>query len=326
MNWGCMRIQVRCPNPECGGLSEGGKAAYIKKGYYKPKHSKHKIPRYQCKVCLKSFSARTGHPLEGSRRPDLDEKVFELFCEGVTQRGIARLLGCNRGTVCGKIRNLSKRVPSLQRKLLSLSRSDVKIFQYDELETYHKTKLKPVSISIAIEPKTRVLVGLFAEQMPCKGKLQKISNEIYGKFKDLRDNAREKTLQNMKLTAITGKVHTDGATVLRKFFKNQTTFDHIPHKRRYHLKHKMDDYKPEINLRKEKYPLYGEGNPLWFVDFICAKLRARIAVLARRTWTTSKGISEIQDCLNLFLAYHNKLPVFKRYLDVHDFIGQISPK
>jgi hypothetical protein len=35
------------------------------------------------------------------------------------------------------------------------------------------------------------------------------------------------------------------------------------------------------------------------------KIRAGVAVMARKTWTTTKSIDKLQDKLDIFIAVHN---------------------
>ncbi len=38
----------------------------------------------------------------------------------------------------------------------------------------------------------------------------------------------------------------------------------------------------------------------------CAKIRAGVAVMARKTCTTTKSIEKLQDKLDIFIAVHNR--------------------
>jgi hypothetical protein len=51
----------------------------------------------------------------------------------------------------------------------------------------------------------------------------------------------------------------------------------------------------------------GTGNfgPMFSRNHTCAKIRAGVAVMARKTWTTTKSIDKLQDKLDIFIAVHN---------------------
>ena len=48
-----------CPNKDCSNHSGTPKDWYVKIGYYKPKNTNQKTPRYKCKSCGKSFLTHT---------------------------------------------------------------------------------------------------------------------------------------------------------------------------------------------------------------------------------------------------------------------------
>jgi hypothetical protein len=44
---------------------------------------------------------------------------------------------------------------------------------------------------------------------------------------------------------------------------------------------------------------------MFSLNHTCAKIRAGVAVMARKTWTTTKSIQKLQDKLDIFIAVHN---------------------
>jgi hypothetical protein len=49
----------------------------------------------------------------------------------------------------------------------------------------------------------------------------------------------------------------------------------------------------------------GNYDPMFSLNHTCAKMRAGVAVMARKTWTTTKSIDKLQDKLDIFIAVHN---------------------
>ena len=49
----------------------------------------------------------------------------------------------------------------------------------------------------------------------------------------------------------------------------------------------------------------GNYDPMFSLNHTCAKIRAGVAVMARKTWTTTKSIEKLQDKLDIFIAVHN---------------------
>jgi len=52
--------------------------------------------------------------------------------------------------------------------------------QFDDMETFEHTKCKPLSITLAVEEKTRRILDYQVSQMPAKGLLAEISRKKYG--------------------------------------------------------------------------------------------------------------------------------------------------
>jgi len=47
--------------------------------------------------------------------------------------------------------------------------------QFDDLETSEHTKCKPLSVALAVEPRSRKILAFSVSQMPSKGRLARIS-------------------------------------------------------------------------------------------------------------------------------------------------------
>ena len=74
----------------------------IKKGKIQTKKRGKKIQRFQCKNCKTLFTKRNFLNEYREKKPDLTEKVKQLYLEGMTFRGIARYLNCDYKTVIRK--------------------------------------------------------------------------------------------------------------------------------------------------------------------------------------------------------------------------------
>jgi hypothetical protein len=70
----------------------------------------------------------------------------------------------------------------------------VESFQFDDLETIEHTKCRPLSVTIAVEDKTRKILGFEVSQMPAKGHLARYSVKKYGYRKDERQFGIKKLL------------------------------------------------------------------------------------------------------------------------------------
>src|SRR5690606_19787786 len=53
--------------------------------------------------------------------------------------------------------------------------------QFDDLITTHHTKLKPLSVTVAVHPRSRLILHCEVSQIPAFGHLAKLSRKKYGK-------------------------------------------------------------------------------------------------------------------------------------------------
>ena len=122
-----------------------------------------------------------------------------FLCSGVSQRRIALILGISRTTVVRKFLFLGaaaqKKIP-----VLNKARSKSEILEFDDLETSEHTKMKPLSVTLAVESKTRFIRGFRVSQMPAKGLLAALSRKKYGKSEQIIGPAEEKSFLR-KLTS-----------------------------------------------------------------------------------------------------------------------------
>jgi len=134
----------RCPNPECQHHGNAPLGFFWHKGSYRTKHDRLDVPRYQCKGCKTTFSSRHGSPIAGQHKPQINEPLAKLLSSGVAQRRAAIVLGINKVTVARKFAWLAERARLAHVAALA------SYVQFDEMETFEHSKLKPLSISLAV--------------------------------------------------------------------------------------------------------------------------------------------------------------------------------
>src|SRR5579872_2258096 len=167
-----------------------------KAGIFIRKSDRRKVQRFKNKHCSHSFSKATFQKCYRQKKRHLNGIIFKLYCSGVSLRRIARLLSINRKTVVRKIAFLAKIKKEQNLKKFS-SLSKIKRIQFDDLETIEHTKCKPLSVSLAVEPETRRILGFEVSQMPAKGHLASISVKKYGYREDKRSEGREKLFSKL---------------------------------------------------------------------------------------------------------------------------------
>jgi hypothetical protein len=167
--------------------------------------------------------------------------------------------------------------------------------QVDELETFHHTKCKPLSVVLVVNEKHRLLEAKVAE-MPAKGKLAAFSRKKYGFRKDERREKLSEALKSVrdKLSYPPSIIESDA----NPSYPGQFARYFFGVKFRQYNQSKKEKRRSRLheNLHKKEF------DPLFAVNHKCALLRRRINRLARRTWCTTKKPENLQLHLDLFLV------------------------
>jgi hypothetical protein len=85
-------------------------------------------------------------------------------------RRAARLLHITRSTVARKLKFLGGDARFLL-EAHNLEKPKAEVIEFDDMEAFEHTKCKPLSITLAVESKTRRILGIEVSQMPAKGRL-----------------------------------------------------------------------------------------------------------------------------------------------------------
>lgn len=269
--------------------------AVIYSGTFLRKSDHQKIQRYYCKGCKKSFSTESLSPLKYQKKRHLNEIVFSLFASGNSQRRIAKLIQINRKTAVRKFIFLGKVCLKDIEDKKHLPQKIKNDLIFDDMETFEHTKLKPLSITMAVENKTRFILGFRVSSMKAKGLLSKKSVKKYG----IRKDERHKNLHRLLLD-------------LKQISKDPPCIktDMNPHYI-YPVK-KNFPQSVHLTFKGRKPSSIGQGelktggfDPIFSFNHTAAMLRANINRLFRRTWNTTKK----QECLNyhiaIYIFYHN---------------------
>ena len=267
-----------------------------KSGFFRRSSDSRIIQRYYCKKCTKYFSNASFHSAKYQKKRQLNYKLRALLCSGVSLRRSAQLLHVSRTTIKRKFQFLGSeaKIKLHQNNLLHHPVSEV---QFDDQETFEHTKCKPLSITLAVDGKTRRILGFEVSRMPAKGHLTKIAFKKYGKRQDERSLGRARLFQTLKALVKPDAV-----------FKS----DENPH---YPLDLKRAFPKSTHEAFKgERGSIVGQGelkkvrfDPLFSLNHTCAMTRANMNRLFRRTWCTTKLPERLTDHFAIYADYHNSL-------------------
>lgn len=214
-----------------------------------------------------------------------------MLVEGNSLRGIGRTLGLTYNNTYKKFLWFKKLVAAEKLKL----RHHAEELQFDELESIHHTKCKPLSLILVANEKYQLLAAKVAE-VPAKGRLAEFSRRKYG----LRKNERTQKLHEAFTEVLEGlvapplRIKSDAHPVYRKIveehFSNCVYEQHIrkPDKRK--LQERLHE-----KLHKKQF------DPIFLINHTCARLRDRTRRLARRNWCTTKKVENLQLHLDIYV-------------------------
>lgn len=284
-------MKRQCPDSEC--LSK----LVVRRGIYFRRSDGQWIQRYFCRKCTRSFSSGTRLSCYRQKKRKLNHPLGLLLVSGVSQRRAAVLLRINRKTVVRKFRFLAQEARLKQSAWLrTLEASPVTAVQFDDLETSEHTKCKPLSVALAVEPRSRKILGFQVSSMPAKGHLSALARKKYGDRPDYRGRGWHALFSSLKPVVAP---YADWLS------------DENPHYSR-HLKlhHPGACYRTTPGRRG---CVAGQGelkkigfDPLFSLNHTCAMLRANLNRLFRRTWCTTKTKQGLIDHLSIYVHYHNQ--------------------
>lgn len=278
----------QCPSITC--LATG--KFFIKKGYFKCKHNHQRVPRYKCKLCGKFFGSHTGRPTAGQKKPRLNHEIFRLYASGMTQRRLAKTLDCHHKTVARKLVFIAAEARKYHEKVVSEGRLKTSYAQFDEMETFEHTKLKPLSIAFAVRVKTGEIIEAKVAEMNCHGRNAELSQQIYGLRQDTRDAAREDVFKMLAKCqkaslSIVSDAKADYPNIAKKFVP-EAKFVQVP----------------------SRIAKSGGADKMFTLNYTAAKIRNDLSRMARRTWVTTKAQWALQAHLDLYIAYNNGYDIF----------------
>ncbi|WP_146037749.1 IS1 family transposase [Halobacteriovorax sp. DA5] len=284
-------MKVICPNKTCSFPNN-----IIKDGSYFRADDSRKIQRFRCKNCGKRFSHATYSDHYRHRRRRDTSTIEHLLCSKASMRRIARVLRIDRKTIARRMDILEKRALRNHAKLIKhLENNKISHMQFDDMITHEHTKMKPLSISLAVDKKTRLILGAEVSQIPAFGHLAKKSRKKYG---------YRPSFHEVGLTQLFEKIYKTidiDATVSSDMFKTYPKFIS-----KYLSSCTYKTYEGGRSCVAGQGELKKKGyDPLFILNHTCAMFRDSINRLVRKTWCSTKSPRRLQQHLNIFISYYN---------------------
>lgn len=222
---------------------------------------------------------------------DLNDKLRKLLVEGSSLRACSRILGMTYNNTCAKFHWLMEQA-RLQKEILKYR---AQVLYFDEMETIHHTKCKPLSIGVVVNDEYQIL-SLQVAEMPAKGRLAAFSVQKYGHRRDDREKMMGEMLREVQSKLVLAPVT----------IKSDAKPSYAKHIRSYfpkalyetHSRVQKDRHRDRLHEKLHK-KIY---DPLFALNQRCAKLRSDIRRLTRRSWCTTKKLENLQGHLDLYLV------------------------
>jgi transposase-like protein len=300
-----------CPFHDCKSVSPSSflegpnprKRHIVRKGRFFRKDDSKWIARFKCLRCKRSFSNARFSDCYRQKKRRINPEIDFLFSSWVSQRRISRRLKIDLKTVARKLvflGSVAKRERLEYLKTLSQDGSQIEECQFDELETFEKTKCLPLSVPLVIgsgkKHKQRILSFRVAS-MPAKGMLAEISRKKYGRRKDERRREVKALFEELgSVLSPDVKITTDQNPKYPGWIQAQ-----FPKARHVTTKGRRGCSTGFGELKRIGF------DPLFSLNHSCAMLRANINRLARKTWYTTKRADRLEAHLEIYVRYHNRM-------------------
>ena len=294
-----MFLPPRCPVPHCPAHSDPHafeRGFYSRHGSYQPKCRPHRVPRFKCKQCGKTFSRQTFRADYCDNKPFLNATLFKLLASGLGLRQSARIMGLSRRCTELKARKISRHLGHLNRNLTDQFQDGCE-FMLDEMETFEGERaVLPVTVPVLIETGSMFVIATDVATIKPSGRMSKDRREAirkaeeqHGPREDRSANALSRTFRRMRFFC--SKVSTVRFSsdkkhmyrrLLRRFFGP-------------HAIHRLTSSKQQRD----------QTNPLRHINLTNAMARDLNGRLRRESWLVSKQRRYLRLQLHVFTAYRN---------------------
>lgn len=287
-------MRPNCPNSRC--LFFKSKKTIHRDGHFFRKSESRFIQRFKCTHCKRKFSHATDTLEFRQKKRRVNTPLKRLLSSGVSMRRSAQLLKINRITVERKLIYLAQKARQSQSEFLKTIKGTVTHLQFDDLITIEHTKLRPLTVTIAVDAKSRFILGAKVGRIGAFGHLAELSRRKYGK----RENQHLKTLFDLFVDV--------SPTVAKNSLVRSDEHMNYP----AFVKRFLPTARHET-FKGERGAVIGQGelkkvfrDPLFAINHTCAMLRANVNRLIRKTWCTTKHKDKLQLHLDLFIDFYNQ--------------------
>ncbi len=294
----CRCMKRYCPYSDCPSSKVCPKI-----GFYVRRSDSRSIQRFRCGCCRRDFSQATFDPRFRQKKRRINSQLARLLCSGVSQRRAALLLNVHPVTIARKFRFLAKQSRADHLEFIEgIRREPIEEIQFDDVETFEHSKHKPLAVAIAVDAKSRSILGVQVSEITEKRKGSGTKNSRRGFRKDQRRAGLSRLFETLRpvvneSTLFRSDRHPFYAGVLNRVFPGAL--------------HRQEESRRgrAAGLGELKT---GGFDPLFSLNHTAAMLRANINRLFRRTWCTTKDKNRLLDHLFLYASFHNRVLTGKK--------------
>lgn len=206
-------------------------------------------------------------------------------------RRTALVVGVNRTTIERKMTWLADRARAIHDEHLENGGLETSLVQFDELQTFEHTRLKPVSVAVAIRAKTGEIIDVDVAMMASFGPMVRRTRELYPEWREARLGARESVFRSVAKCAKPGvTVRTDKdrryPAIIERLIPGAMVEQHL-------------------SPGNDDHPCPDGFDPMFKLNHLFAKMRQDLSRLFRSTWATTKTLAGLHNHLMLYVAWQN---------------------
>jgi transposase-like protein len=159
-----------CPNPACRFHQDPRGWRWKRKGFFERQALPHRVQRYRCSHCRRSFSSQTFSITYWLRQPALPERVFMKLLACSAYRQIARDLGVAPATVERHTARLGRHCLLFHERLRPKG-PPCEALVIDGFESFEFSQYTPIHLHTAVGARSHFVYGFTDSELRRKGRM-----------------------------------------------------------------------------------------------------------------------------------------------------------
>ena len=270
----------------------GNSWEYKKIGFFRRDHPPHRVQRFTCKTCGRSFSSQTFAQNYWQKIPDLDEKLIMKTVGCMANRQIARDLKVAPETVNRRLARLGRHCMLFHQEQMRDAAPFDEIV-VDGFESFEWSQYFPIHMHLAVDKNTDFFIYFTDSPLRRKGRMTEVQKKRRQELENLLGRpdpkAIEKDMAELLDVSLRGQhraiVHSDDHPAYRRSIKRLA----------YQIEHMIT---PGSDYRNRQ-------NRLFAINNLDNQVRHSSANHKRETIAWSKRRQACADRLAIFLVWRN---------------------